>query len=175
MGSKFIFFKSRIILFLVCCLLQISFITFYESISIEAQAQHISNFQLSQEGQVLPITAQAQISGTAINLEVAKTPKQQAMGLMYRNKLANDRGMLFSFDPPRKVNFWMKNCKISLDMIFLRSGIVKAIALDVPPCLVDPCPLYGSGVPVDQVIEVRGGRVTELGLKVGDRIIVTKN
>ncbi len=174
MGSKYSLFKSGIILFLVGCLLQITFVKISQAISIQAQAQRPSNFQVSQEGQILPITAQAQISGQIINLEVAKTPKEQAMGLMYRTELADDRGMLFSFDPPRKVNFWMKNCKISLDMIFIRSGVVKAIAVDVPPCLADPCPIYGSGVPVDQVIEVRGGLVTELDLKVGDRIIITK-
>ena len=176
MSSKFGLFKSGIILFLVGCLLQITFVNkISQAINVQAQTQHPSNFQVSQEGQVLPITAQAQISGQIINLEVAKTPKEQAMGLMFRTELADDRGMLFSFHPPRKVNFWMKNCKISLDMIFIRSGVVKAIALDVPPCLAEPCPLYGSGVPVDGVIEVRGGRTTELGLKVGDRIIITKN
>ncbi|NES04997.1 MAG: DUF192 domain-containing protein [Okeania sp. SIO2F4] len=175
MGSKFSLFKSGIILFLLGFSLQITFVQISQAISIQAQAQHPSNFQVSQEGQVLPITAKAQISGQIINLEVAKTPKEQAMGLMYRTELADDRGMLFSFDPPRKVDFWMKNCQISLDMIFIRSGVVKAIALDVPPCLADPCPVYGSGVPVDRVIEVRGGRITELGLKVGDRIIITKN
>ncbi|OZH55176.1 hypothetical protein AFK68_06260 [Hydrocoleum sp. CS-953] len=175
MGSKFGLFKSGIILFLVGCLLQITFVIISQTTTIQAKAQQLSNFQVSQEAQVLPITAQAQISGQIINLEVAKTPKEQAMGLMYRTELPDDQGMLFSFDPPRKVNFWMKNCKISLDMIFIRSGVVKAIALDVPPCLADPCPLYGSGVPVDRVIEVRGGRIRELGLKVGERIIITKN
>ena len=174
MGSKFGLFKSGIILFLIGCSLQITFVKISDAISIQAQAQHLSTYQVSQEGQVLPITAQAQISGQIINLEVAKTPKEQAMGLMYRTELPDDQGMLFSFDPPRKVNFWMKNCKISLDMIFIRFGIVKAIALDVPPCLADPCPVYGSGVRVDQVIEVRGGRIRELDLRVGDRIIVTK-
>ena len=175
MGLELDLFKSGIILFLVGFSVQVTFVQISQAISIQAQAQHPSNFQVSQEGQVLPITAQAQISGQIINLEVAKTPKEQAMGLMYRTELADDRGMLFLFDPPRKVNFWMKNCKISLDMIFIRSGVVKAIALDVPPCVADPCPMYGSGVPIDQVIEVRGGRIRELGLKVGDRIIITKN
>ncbi len=175
MGIEFGLFKSGIILFLVGCSLQITFVKISQAISIQAQAQHPSDSQVSKQGQVLPITAQAQISGQIINLEVTKTPKEQAMGLMYRTELADDRGMLFSFDPPRKVNFWMKNCKISLDMIFIRSGVVKAIALDVPPCVAEPCPMYGSDVPVDQVIEVRGGRTRELGLKVGDRIIITKN
>ncbi|MCL2931440.1 MAG: DUF192 domain-containing protein [Trichodesmium sp. MAG_R03] len=175
MSSKLRLFKSGIILFLIGCSLQITFVKISDAISIQAQAQHLSTYQVSQKGQVLPITAQAQISGQVIHLEVAKTPKEQAMGLMYRTELPDDQGMLFSFDPPRKVNFWMKNCKISLDMIFIRLGIVKAIALDVPPCLADPCSVYRSGVQVDQVIELRGGRIMELDLKVGDQIIVTKN
>ena len=111
MGSEFDLFKYGIILFLVGFSLQITFVKISEAINIQAQAQRTSNFQVFQKGQVLPITAQAQISGQIINLEVAKTPKEQAMGLMYRTELADDRGMLFSFDPPRKVNFWMKNCK----------------------------------------------------------------
>jgi uncharacterized membrane protein (UPF0127 family) len=129
-------------------------------------------------GQVLPISARARIAADRplaepskrIELEVAKTPEQQAMGLMYRTSLPDDRGMLFEFKPARQVNFWMKNCKISLDMIFLRDGVIKAIQAAAPPCTADPCPTYGPNTPVDQVIELRGGRAAELGIKVGDRI-----
>lgn len=128
----------------------------------------------SQAGQVLPITAQAKMGQQVINLEVAQTPQQQALGLMYRRSLAPDRGMLFAFDPPRSVSFWMKNTKIPLDMIFLRQGRVMAISADVPPCTATPCPVYGpeQSVAIDQVIELRGGRASELGLTVGDRVIV---
>ena len=78
--------------------------------------------------------------------------------------------MLFKFKSPQKVSFWMKNCQISLDMIFLRDGVVKAIELSAPPCTADPCPTYGPDTAVDQVIELRGGRAAELDVKVGDRI-----
>ncbi len=121
---------------------------------------------------MLPITAQAQMAGQRISLEVTRTPQEQAMGLMYRTSLADDRGMLFSFVPPRPVSFWMKNTKIPLDMVFLRNGEVKAIAANVPPCTAEPCPSYGPQIPIDQVIELRGGRAAELGLKVGDRVSV---
>jgi len=120
--------------------------------------------------QVLPVSARARIADRALELEVAKTPEQQAMGLMYRTALPDDRGMLFEFLPPRPVSFWMKNCKISLDMIFLRDGVVQAIEAAAPPCTADPCPTYGPPNPVDRVIELRGGRAAELGLKVGSRI-----
>lgn len=119
---------------------------------------------------MLPITAQATIAGEVIQLEVAKTAYEQAMGLMYRAELPADRGMLFPFDPPRRVNFWMKNVQVPLDMVFIKNGKVVAIAANVPPCTVLECPLYGPPQPVDQVLELRGGRAKELNLKVGDTI-----
>ncbi|HAZ46071.1 MAG TPA: hypothetical protein DDW76_02385 [Cyanobacteria bacterium UBA11369] len=121
-------------------------------------------------GQMLPISATATIAGKTINLEVTRTPEQQALGLMYRTSLPDDRGMLFEFNPPQQVSFWMKNVKIPLDMIFLRQGVVRAIAANVPPCNANPCPSYGPNTPIDQVIELRGGRASQLGLRVGDRI-----
>jgi uncharacterized membrane protein (UPF0127 family) len=127
------------------------------------------------KGQMLPISAQAQMAGQQIKLEVARTPQERAMGLMYRTELAADRGMLFAFVPPQPVSFWMKNTLIPLDMVFLRKGQVKAITANVPPCRTEPCPSYPSGVAIDQVIELRGGRAAELGLKVGDRVNIRFN
>jgi len=106
----------------------------------------------------------------AIGLEVAKTPQEQAIGLMFRTELPDDRGMLFPIEPARNVRFWMRNVQIELDMIFLREGIVQAIIPNVPPCFSETCPNYGPDVPVDGVIELKGGRAAQLGLKVGDRI-----
>ncbi|MGE5657504.1 MAG: DUF192 domain-containing protein [Actinomycetota bacterium] len=123
-------------------------------------------------GQRLPIAAEATIAGQAIQLEVAKTPEQQAMGLMYRTSLPDNQGMLFAFTPARPVRFWMKNCQMSLDMIFVRGGVVQAVAANTPPCQAEPCPTYGPNVTVDQVIELRGGRAAELGVKAGDRIAI---
>lgn len=143
-----------------------------KTMSTLAETPKSPSSQQTNLGQMLPITAQAKIGGAVIKLEVTKTPEQQAMGLMYRTSLADDRGMLFSFNPPRAVAFWMKNCKMSLDMIFLRAGVVRAIAPNSPPCTADPCPTYDPKTPVDQVIELRGGRAKSLGVKVGDRITI---
>lgn len=121
-------------------------------------------------GQTLPISAQTTIAGRTIELEVARTPQQQAIGLMYRTTLAPNHGMLFPFEPPQPVSFWMKNTLIPLDMIFLQDGVVKAIAQNVPPCTTASCSTYGSGTPINQVIELRGGRAAQLGLKVGDQV-----
>jgi len=124
------------------------------------------------QAQYLPISAEAEINGQTIQLEVARTLQEQAKGLMYRPPLPDDRGMLFPFDPPRPVQFWMKNTPSPLDMVFLRDGEVQAIVTAAPPCEADPCPTYGpeTSVAIDHVLELRSGRAAELGLTVGDRL-----
>lgn len=131
-----------------------------------------SNQALSSQSQQLPITAQLQVGSQVINLEVANTAEQQAKGLMFREQLAPDRGMLFEFTPPQIARFWMKNTLIELDMIFARQGRIVAILDQVPPCRQDPCPVYGPLTTVDQVIELAGGQAENLGLKVGDSLTV---
>lgn len=121
-------------------------------------------------GQNLPVTAQAEIAGQTIDLEVARTQTEQAIGLMHRTSLADNRGMLFIFEPPQSVRFWMKNVLIPLDMIFLQNGQVAAIEAVVPPCDTEPCPTYGPDIVVDGVIELRGGRSAELGIEQGNRV-----
>ncbi|MCW5314261.1 DUF192 domain-containing protein [Nostoc sp. KVJ3] len=120
-------------------------------------------------GQTLPISAKAIVpNGTTIQLEVANTPQQQEMGLMYRAALPDNRGMLFKFSSPQSIRFWMKNVPVALDMVFLRKGVVKYIQAAAPPCASEPCPTYGPNTPIDKVIELRSGRAAELKLKVGD-------
>lgn len=123
------------------------------------------------QGQMLPITAEVELGGQTIALEVAQTRQQQAIGLMSRETLADDRGMLFPFSPPESVRFWMKNVLISLDMVFVYQGEVIAIANDVPPCTTDPCPVYGPDEQlVDYVIELRGGVAEAIGVQIGDSV-----
>ena len=124
--------------------------------------------------QFLPITATAAIAGRKVDLEVTRTIPEQAKGLMYRPALPVDRGMLFNFTPARPVAFWMKNCIVSLDMVFILAGKVVAISNSSPPCKTEPCPVYpAEGVVVDSVIELRAGWAKEMGLKVRDRVTVT--
>ena len=62
-------------------------------------------------------------------VEVAATPDEQERGLMFRRSLAADRGMIFPYDPPQDVGFWMKNTLIPLDIIFIRAdGTIARIA-----------------------------------------------
>jgi uncharacterized membrane protein (UPF0127 family) len=136
---------------------------------IDPVSQAVSS---TNHGQMLPIGAKAKMGGETIELEVAKTPEQQEIGLMYRSSLPDNRGMLFEFEKPRYTRFWMKNTIIPLDMIFLKGGEVKAIFANVPPCTSDLCKSYGPSVEIDRVIELAGGRAAELGLKVGDRVTI---
>ena len=124
------------------------------------------------QGQVLPITAAAKVKGETIELEVAQTPEQQALGLMFRESLADNRGMLFPFQNQKVARFWMKNVPISLDMIFLNGDRVVGIEKNVPGCKSDPCPVYGPEALVDGVIELRGGRAEELKIKLNDKISI---
>lgn len=121
-------------------------------------------------GQILPIEATVVMGNEVIELEVTRTPRQQALGLMFRESLPDNRGMLFSFEEPKIARFWMKNVTIHLDMVFLLDGQIQAIVANVPPCTSTPCPVYGPDKLVNQVIELRGGRASELGLQPGDRL-----
>lgn len=124
-------------------------------------------------GQSLPITATAKIANTVLQLEVANTPTEQSIGLMFRPALPDDRGMLFPMVPARRVAFWMKNVPVALDIVFLYQGKVVAVAAEVPSCRTEACPTYGPSGLVDEVLELRAGRAKELGLKPGDPIEIS--
>jgi uncharacterized protein len=126
--------------------------------------------------QNLPIAAQIVVQKKTINLEVASTKQEQAIGLMFRQSMPSDRGMVFNFSQSQPAQFWMKNTLIPLDMLFLNKGVIKNIQINVQPCKEEPCPSYGPKpeVLIDQVIELNAGRVATLGLKVGDKLVVQK-
>ena len=136
--------------------------------------QSRADLQPTQQGQKLPLTARFTTQGQTILLEVARTSEEQSMGLMYRTSLATNRGMLFVFSPARPVSFWMKSTLIPLDMVFMSNGVVKHIGANIQPCKVASCPGYGPQpqIPIDNVIELPGGRAAQLKIKVGDRLTI---
>ncbi len=124
-----------------------------------------------------------------INLEIAETPGQQRCGLMFRDRLPDDRGMGFPFDPPDQVSFWMKNVPVALDMVFvelipdgrsnnsapLSQGSYQVLdIITAPPCINDPCPTYGPKGEVAWVIELAEGRAEAMGLQKGDRLRIQR-
>ena len=100
--------------------------------------------------------------------EVARTPEEQATGLMYRESLGPDRAMLFPYSPPEVASFWMKNMLIPLDMIFIREdGSIARIADNTIPQSLEP---VTAGEPVAAVLEIAGGRSAELGITDSDTV-----
>jgi uncharacterized protein len=109
-------------------------------------------------------------SGTLnFEVELASTPEQRRQGLMFRESLAADQGMLFDFGDTVPVTMWMRNTLIPLDMLFIDAdGRIARIVADTEP-LSDA--VIGSGDPVRAVLELAAGTSAELGIAVGDRVV----
>ncbi|MEO5806747.1 DUF192 domain-containing protein [Devosia sp.] len=120
----------------------------------------------SQEDRLTMHTAKGDF---AFNLEIVDTPSGRAKGLMFRQELAPDAGMLFDFKEQRPVSFWMQNTLIPLDMVFIDAkGVVKSVHVNARPLDTTAIP---SGAPVQFVLEIAGGRSVEIGLKAGDTMV----
>lgn len=110
-------------------------------------------------------------NGTHVIVEVAANDESRAAGLMYRDRLDRDRGMLFLFPATGHYPFWMKNTLIPLDMIWIDEGRrIVHIKNDVPPCRADPCTSYAPGVPARSVLEVAAGEAARHRLEVGNML-----
>jgi hypothetical protein len=104
----------------------------------------------------------------AFTVEVVDTPETRAQGLMYRQELADDAGMLFDFREERPVSFWMRNTYIPLDMLFIEAdGTILNIHVNARPHDTTSIPSDG---PVQFVLEIPGGRSDELGIAAGDTV-----
>ena len=100
-------------------------------------------------------------------VEIAKTPGDKARGLMFREQMAPDHGMIFIYAESGQRFFWMKNTPLSLDIIFLDQGRVVKIARGTTPFSTDVIP---SEAPANWVLELVAGRSQVIGLQVGDAI-----
>lgn len=111
------------------------------------------------------ITIHSRTGAHRFTVEIAATPEQQEKGLMFNRSLGPDEGMIFPYDPPQNVSFWMRNTLIPLDIIFIRPDRTIARITTGKPLDETSLP---SGEPVDGVLEIRGGRAAELGIQPGD-------
>ena len=109
-------------------------------------------------------------SGTlSFEVELAIAPEQRRQGLMFREHLDADQGMLFDFGRTGPVTMWMRNTFIPLDMLFIEAdGRIARIVADTEP-LSDA--VIGSGGPVRAVLELAAGTSAELGIAVGDHVV----
>lgn len=111
------------------------------------------------------------LKGKTFYVELAETDEQHASGLMFRERMAADRGMFFIFRNEYMQAFWMKNTLIPLDMLYFDKKFrVVSVQSNVPPCKADPCPSYPSSGPAMYVLELNGGTADKLGVKPGDSL-----
>ena len=101
-------------------------------------------------------------------VEVMDTPESRAQGLMHRENLDRFSGMLFIYETPQPVAFWMHNTLIPLDMLFFdSSGTLRKIHENARP--LDRTPIPG-GDDIQYVLEINGGAAGRLGIEVGAEI-----
>ena len=119
--------------------------------------------------EVIPLTVTTP-GGTAhdFRVEVARSPQEQARGLMFRTAMGPDEGMLFPYDQPRVLSFWMRNTVLSLDIVFIGPDRrVINIAADAVPYSEES---LMSDAPAVAVLELNAGRARELGIVAGSKV-----
>ena len=105
----------------------------------------------------------------AFLVEIADDEAERERGLMFRPPLADDRGMLFEFPDSAERAFWMRNTPSSLDILYIdATGRIVSIAHHATPYSEAPLPSNGAAT---GVLELRAGRVEEMGAGPGDRVV----
>ncbi|MBU2958714.1 DUF192 domain-containing protein [Paracoccus sp. C2R09] len=124
-------------------------------------------------------TADSVVIGTAsadvrISVEIADDAAERARGLMFRRQLDPDAGMLFIYESPQPVSFWMRNTLIPLDLIFIdMQGVIRHIHRNARPLDETPIPGAAVGDPSPDrlmVLEIGGGEADRHGLAVGQAL-----
>ena len=103
---------------------------------------------------------------TRFKLEMVQTPDEKQRGLMFRNYLKEDEGMIFIYNPPEKTGIWMKNTYIPLDILFISCD--NKIEKIVPNMRPESLDVVYSDNPICYIIELAGGVTEKIGLKKGD-------
>lgn len=105
----------------------------------------------------------------AFRVEMAIDPQHQMVGLMFRERVGPDEGMLFDWGTPRESSMWMRNTVAPLDMLFIAAdGRIHRIAERTVPYSLAPVDSRG---PVRATLELAAGTAERLGLRVGDRVL----
>jgi len=120
-------------------------------------------------------TGSVELQGKHFSVELAKDPASQEQGLMFRDVMSSDHGMLFVFPDATRQTFWMKNTHIALDIFYFDANRkLVNVQQRVPPCLSNDnnCPLYPSAGAAQYVLELNGGSAEKLGVKPGDELTI---
>ena len=105
-----------------------------------------------------------------VNVEIADSPEERAAGLMFRESLGENSGMLFIFDDEKTRSFWMKNTLIPLDMVFISEDLEIIDIKYAVPCREDPCISYVSKEPAEYVLEVNENFTIRNDIAIGNTI-----
>lgn len=127
-----------------------------------------------QRGETVPLTIirHSQSTPLVYQVELASTPEERLRGLMFRSSMPEDHGMLFIFEQPDYLSFWMKNTYIPLDLLFLHpDGRIGHIHENAQPHDLRGIP---SQIEALMVLEINGGEAARQGIRVGDRVSVKK-
>jgi len=112
-----------------------------------------------------------ELGGKTFGVEIADTTEKQALGLMFRDSMPDDQGMLFIFPNEAPRSFWMKNTRIPLDIMYFDKELkMVSISANTPPCKVSRCPSYPSKGPAMYVFELNAGAAKKLGVGEGDKL-----
>ncbi|MFH1332709.1 MAG: DUF192 domain-containing protein [archaeon] len=107
-----------------------------------------------------------------IEAEIADTPETKMSGLMFREQLQENEGMLFVYDEEGVYPFWMKNTYIPLDIIWIDEDFrIKHIEY-ATPCKADPCQTYNPNTNAKYVLETNAGFTNQYNIKLGDKTAI---
>ncbi|MBU1018601.1 MAG: DUF192 domain-containing protein [Patescibacteria group bacterium] len=116
---------------------------------------------------------QACFENTCLDLEIAETTEQKQIGLMNRESLPENSGMLFSYEEEGYYSFWMKNTLIPLDMIWLDEDLEVVHIEHATPCQTEECPSYTSPLPSKYILETNIDFTEENQTKIGDQFLIS--
>lgn len=155
-------------------LIHICLFLFLAAYSISIAHGQISNsWLLKREPQKVTVT-DATLAGIPFKIMLTRTSDEKAKGLMFFDKLADNEGMLFVYNSPRIMSFWMKNTRIPLDLVFFSENLEVTEWIEgMIPGYGKPdfmLPRYVSDFPAQYALELASGTVARLQLKKGDRL-----
>jgi uncharacterized membrane protein (UPF0127 family) len=112
-----------------------------------------------------------ELKGKRFVVELADDDAERARGLMFRDEMAPDHGMIFVHDAEEPQSYWMKNTRIPLDIVYFDRARKLVSIAKAPPCsLGDKCPPFPSEGPALYVLELNAGTTDALGAKPGDEL-----
>lgn len=133
-------------------------------------------FQRRSSGGIMSMfqSSTATVNEQTYKVDVAKTQEEKEIGLSEKSELADDQGMIFTFDTPGYYSFWMKKMKFPIDIVFIRDNrIVEVYQNALPPASEkESLPIYTPLEPADMVLELKAGQAEKNKLKKGDEVKV---